>query len=88
MQIEITNKFRKQLDKINDPKIKLRLYSIIQEIDKADQLSDIHNLKKLKGHKSFYRIRMGAYRIGICIEKNKIILAAFDHRSAIYKYFP
>jgi len=53
MQIEITNKFRKQLDRINDKKIRSKLYTVIQEIVKANELSEIHHLKKLKGHKSF-----------------------------------
>ena len=88
MQIEITKKFRKQVDKINDQKIRSKLYIVIQEIEKADQLPEIQHLKKIKGHQSYYRIRMGDYRIGISYEKQKIILAAFDHRSDIYKYFP
>ena len=88
MQIEITNKFRKQLDKVNDRKIRSKLYLVIKDIEEANQLSEIQHLKKLKGHQSYYRIRMGDYRIGISIEKQKVIFSAFDHRSAIYKYFP
>ncbi|WP_167619058.1 type II toxin-antitoxin system RelE/ParE family toxin [Maribellus sediminis] len=88
MQIEITNKFRKQLDKVNDRKIRSKLYHVIKHIEEANQLSEIQHLKKLKGHQSYYRIRMGDYRIGISIEKQKVIFAAFDHRSAIYNYFP
>ncbi|WP_153631654.1 type II toxin-antitoxin system RelE/ParE family toxin [Prolixibacter sp. SD074] len=62
-----------------------RLYINIQS---AQKLTEIKNLKKLKGHKNFFRIRVGDYRIGIAVQDKKVILAAFDHHSDIYKYFP
>ena len=88
MQIEITKKFGKQVDKCQDEKVKAKLSAVIRNIIAAHKLSEIKNLKKLRGHKEFYRIRMGEYRIGIAYRNKRIILAAFDHRSDIYKYFP
>ena len=88
MQVEITRKFGKQVDKCNDKKVRKNLSTIIKTIIKAENLSEIKNLKKLKGYKNIYRIRMGEYRIGVVLKNEKIILAAFDHRSNIYKYFP
>jgi len=88
MQIEITRKFGKQVDRCKDRKIRKNLFLIINNIFKAKNHSEIKNLKKLKGHKNIYRIRMGDYRIGIVLKNDKIVLAAFDHRSEIYKYFP
>ncbi len=88
MQIEFTKKFGKQVAKCHDKKIRSNLSKTISTIQKAQNLTEIKNLKKLKGHKNFYRIRMGDYRIGIAVEDQKVILATFDHRSDIYKYFP
>ena len=88
MQIEITNKFRKQVEKHANKRIKLNLFNLIQKVKLATELSDISNLKKLKGHKNIYRIRMGNYRIGLVLNDKTVIFAAFDHRSDIYKYFP
>ena len=88
MQIEITQKFAKQVDKCNDGKIRKRLSEVIKNILISKKLTEIKNLKKLKGHHNIFRIRMGNYRIGIFYKNEKIILAAFDHRSDIYKYFP
>lgn len=88
MQIEITKKFGKQVDKCKDKKIKARLYKIIRNVQIADNISEIKNINKLKGYKDIYRIRMGDYRIGIFFQNEKIILATFEHRSDIYKYFP
>jgi mRNA-degrading endonuclease RelE of RelBE toxin-antitoxin system len=88
MQIEITKKFGKQVEKCQNKKIRTALSKIIQNIHQARNLHEIRNLKKLKGFKKFYRIRIGDYRMGIVIKNNKVVLAAFDHRSDIYNYFP
>jgi mRNA interferase RelE/StbE len=88
MQIEITRKFRKQVDDCKDQRIRSKILSIIENVISADKMNDFHNLKKLTGHKNSYRIRLGTYRVGIIIEGNTVIFAAFDHRSDIYKYFP
>jgi mRNA interferase RelE/StbE len=88
MQIEITKKFGKQVDKCQNKKIRAALSKIIRDIQQARNLSEIRNLNKLKGFKNFYRIRISDYRIGVTIKDDKVVLAAFDHRSDIYTYFP
>ena len=88
MEILITNKFRKQADKIDNKKLKITLYRLIQKFEHAKELTEISNLKKLKGHKNYYRVRLGDYRIGLVVQNNSVIFAAIDHRSDIYKYFP
>jgi mRNA interferase RelE/StbE len=88
MQIEFTKKFGKQIEKCLDNSIRARLLKVIDTILKAENLSDIKNIKKLKGHNNFYRLKIGDYRIGLVLEDNLVIFAAFDHRSNIYKYFP
>jgi mRNA interferase RelE/StbE len=88
MQIEITKKFGKQVDKCQNKKIRAALSKIIRDIQQARNLSEIRNLKKLSGFKNFYRIRISDYRIGVTIKDDKVVLAAFDHRSDIYTYFP
>jgi mRNA interferase RelE/StbE len=64
------------------------LIKLIHEIEAADSLSKISNLKKLSGHKSAYRIRIGDYRIGFFYESEKVIFARIVHRKEIYKVFP
>ena len=88
MQIEFTRKFQKQIDSCTDKRIKLKIAEIIREIIRTESMIGFNNLKKLAGYKNSYRIRLGQYRIGITIDKETVIFAAFDHRSAIYKYFP
>lgn len=88
MQTEITRKFQKQIAGCNDRRIKLKVLEIAEEVIAAESMTGIRNSKKLTGYKNCYRIRLGDYRIGIVVENNLVIFAAFDHRSDIYRYFP
>ena len=54
----------------------------------VDNIKAIKNIKKLKGHHDFYRIRIGDYRIGLESKNKTIELIRFLHRKDIYKYFP
>ncbi|MGB5593914.1 MAG: type II toxin-antitoxin system RelE/ParE family toxin, partial [Crocosphaera sp.] len=42
----------------------------------------------LKGYQSFYRIKIGDYRIGIEADNNELIFVRFLHRKEIYRFFP
>ncbi|MGA9351150.1 MAG: type II toxin-antitoxin system RelE/ParE family toxin [Anaerolineae bacterium] len=42
----------------------------------------------MKGYDTFYRIRLGDYRIGIEVLEDKVILVRILHRKDIYRYFP
>ena len=60
-----------------------------QEVDASiNSLSQIKNLKKLKGQTKYFRIRSGDYRIGLYIENQVIEFTTIDHRKDIYKHFP
>lgn len=52
--------------------------------------SEMGNIEKLKGYKDKYKIRVGDYRIGLTIDKEKqvIIFQRIVHRKDIYKKFP
>jgi len=68
--------------------MQLRLADIIEELQKVSKPSEINNIKKLKGFKSAYRIKMGDYRIGFILEDNLIKLSRIMNRKEIYRYFP
>ena len=61
---------------------------LIHDLENAEKLQFIPNTKKLKGHKTAYRIRFGDYRVGLFSEKNIVQLAGILHRKDIYKFFP
>jgi mRNA interferase RelE/StbE len=88
MKFEIKKSFLKDLRKINDKALKEDIKHLFLTIEKANNLQDIPNLKKLKGFNEFYRIRLGKYRIGIKYFNNKITLIRLLARKDIYKFFP
>ena len=65
-----------------------RVKEIIQEVDNADSVHELVNLKKLKADGNYYRIRSGAYRIGLIIKDDIVHFVRLLHRKEIYRYFP
>ena len=88
MKTEFTGRFYKDIDKITQAAVKSDLLAIIQQVEEAKQIAEIKNIKKLKGHSTAYRIRMGDYRIGVFCEKNVVEFIRIAHRKDIYKIFP
>jgi mRNA interferase RelE/StbE len=64
------------------------LAKLIVRIELAQSLNEIPQTKKLKGHKSAFRVRIADYRVGVFKEGNKIIFARIVHRKDIYTVFP
>ncbi len=88
MKVEFRKSFVKDLKKIKNFKLQRKIKSIIEEVENADNLKQISNLKFLKGENNHYRIRIGDYRIGIIIENDVVRFVRFLHRQKIYKFFP
>jgi mRNA interferase RelE/StbE len=88
MKIKFESKFSKDLRKIKDQKLLSQIKIVINECKLAQTLDDIKNLKKLKGYQTFYRIKIGDYRLGIAIINDEIIFTRFLHRKEIYRFFP
>ena len=68
--------------------MQLKLAELIEELQQAASLGSVSNVKKLKGYKLAYRIRMGDYRIGFLLEADTIKLGRVMNRKEIYRYFP
>jgi len=88
MKIKFRERFEKDLKKISDQKILLQIKRVILDIETAEKLSQISNLKKIKGHKIAYRIKLGDYRIGIYVDAQIIEFTRVLPRKDIYRYFP
>ncbi|WP_113639378.1 type II toxin-antitoxin system RelE family toxin [Nubsella zeaxanthinifaciens] len=88
MIVEFESSFNKALEKLNDNALKLKIWTTIQTVEDAQKLSEIKNLKKMKGYKTFYRIKLGDYRIGFECVNNTINFITIAHRKDIYRIFP
>jgi len=88
MKTVFKNTFLKSIQKIRSEQIKSEISRFIENVESSNTLRAINNLKKLKGYKNFYRIRIGTYRIGLKIEGNTVYFVDIDNRKDIYKRFP
>lgn len=81
--------FWKSIKKIKDKKIKARVANLIEEFENAKTLYDVSNVKKLQGYNSFYRVRLGDYRIGLeLIDSETVLFIIAAQRKEIYRIFP
>lgn len=88
MNIIFEQCFAKELRKLRDEKLLAKIKAIIIECKDAESLTEIRHLKKLQGYDTFYRIRVGDYRIGIEYTAGKLVFTRILHRKDIYKNFP
>ena len=88
MKTAFRDSFAKDLKNIRDKAALRKIKELIEAVGLSDSLSPIPNLKKLKGHEHYYRLRAGDYRIGIALKSDTVIFVRALNRKDIYKYFP
>ena len=89
MRTEFKKSFARDLrSRKNDRKFLDCVKEIIEDVECADTIIDISDLRKLKGESNYYRIRFGSYRIGVRIEGDLVHFIRVLHRKDIYRYFP
>lgn len=76
------------LKSIKDKGLLNRAKEVIESVENANTLDELHNLKKLKGRGDYFRLRVGDYRVGLALEDDTVIFVRFLNRKDIYKYFP
>jgi len=80
--------FARDLKAVRDKKLLKRIQEAIEAVEKAESLDVLPNLKKLKGAKSYFRLKLGDYRIGLALENDTVNFVRLLDRKDIYKYFP
>jgi len=89
VKISIEKSFDRDVDRIKDKKLLKRLRTLISMLDNADTIHGIPHIKKIEGYESYYRIKIGDYRLGMeAISNREVLLIRFLHRKDIYRYFP
>ncbi|NJK56559.1 MAG: type II toxin-antitoxin system RelE/ParE family toxin [Pleurocapsa sp. SU_5_0] len=90
METEFKDSFLKDIRSIKNKKILSRLEQFVLIVERVDNLSQLPNLKKLKGQKNkvYYRSRIGNYRVGLIIKQDIVVFVRFLNRKEIYRYFP
>ena len=88
MKVKFREKFEKDIENIVNQDVLDDILIAIENVEKAKKPQEIDNIKKLKGNRTAYRIRINRYRIGIYIFKGIVEFTRVLHRDKIYAYFP
>ena len=80
MEVEFLSKFNKDLFKITSRSVKFQISKVIDQVESAPSVESVLRIKKLKGYRNAYRIRVGDYRIGLFIEGNTVQFVRVIHR--------
>ena len=89
MEVFFDKRFTKDVKKIKNPALKQKIKTTIEQIEQADSLKAVSRVKKLQGHTTAYRIRVGNYRLGFfLLDQNTLELVRVLHRKDIYSNFP
>ncbi|WP_064198337.1 MULTISPECIES: type II toxin-antitoxin system RelE/ParE family toxin [Emticicia] len=89
MVVQFDEAFLKSLKKLRDKKVKEKLLELINNFEDSENLTDIPNIKKMQGYETYYRVRLGDYRVGFELQIDKSVLFILvAHRKEIYRFFP
>lgn len=88
MKVDFRDSFLKDFRSIEDRKLLSKVRIAIEELEAAERILELRNVKKLRGSKTFYRIRLGDHRIGFAVEEESIFLVRILNRKEIYRFFP
>jgi len=88
MLVFTTKSFNKDISKIRDKKLAIRVEQAIKAMEAVKSVSEISGIKKMAGAHNAYRVRIGEYRLGLFLIDNGIRLTIFANRKDIYKFFP
>jgi len=89
VNVQFEASFEKDLRRVkNHKKLLEQVRLTIEQMKAAPDPTAVAKLTRLKGYDSFYRIRLGNYRIGLEITGETAIFVRILHRRDIYRYFP
>jgi mRNA interferase RelE/StbE len=88
VKFRVDKSFAKDVDKINDGNVLKKLRAFLSFLENAESIHEIPHIKKIEGYDSFYRIKIGDYRLGMEVSRREVVLIRFLHRKDIYRFFP
>ena len=88
MNVQFRSSFVRDIKGLLDKRLKDRIKAVIAQVEAAHTLQEISDLKKLKGSRDYYRIRIGDYRIALVCEEGNVTFVRCLHRREIYRYLP
>jgi mRNA interferase RelE/StbE len=88
MKVTFRRSFARDLRKVKDQSILDRVRRAIEQVERASTTQEVRDLKKMGGAGTFYRIRVGDYRLGVVVEADQVDFVRCLPRRDIYRFFP
>ena len=88
MKVRFKASFAKDLRAVKDKALLGRVKELIANVEAAQSLAEVSNLKKLHGGGAHYRGRIGDYRVGLALEEEVVVFVRVLHCREVYRYFP
>ena len=88
MNVRFRKSFLKDIKGLSSKTLKDRVKAAITEVEAAGTLQEVSNIKKLKGRRDYYRLRLGDYRIALICEGQNVTFVRCLHRREIYRFLP
>ena len=88
MEVRFRTSFTRDIARIRDANMHRRIQRVIAGLDAAPTILGLPGVAAVRGHAGYYRIRIGAYRLGIAVEGETVVLVRFLHRRDVYRSFP
>ncbi len=87
MKTTFRKSFLRDLKKIKSRPLRELVQEAIEQVEAAAQLQQVASLKRMSGTSTFYRIRIGDYRVVYAINDRArtIIVERVGHRRDIYR---
>jgi len=88
MKVEYHKSFERDLRRVRDRNLLNRVKTALQELEGSESLEALSNIKAMKGHPEYYRVRIGDYRLGLKRIDDGVRIIRFLSRGDIYRKFP
>jgi len=89
MNVEFHKRFAKDLKGIKAAEVLVKIKTAILDLEAAEDLRSLRQIRTLKGGGQILRMRVGGYRTGFqLVGDGGVLLLRVMHRREIYRYFP
>ena len=88
MKVEFHRSFERDLRRVRDRNLLERVEAVLVELEGSETLDSISNIKAMKGHPDYFRVRIGDFRLGFRRIDDSVRIIRFLSRGDIYRKFP
>ena len=89
MRVRYKKRFLKELAKLPGRTREEVERFVFDTLPAAESLERIGTVERMQGHRGFYKVRFGAYRLGLRAEgADSLEVMVIAHRREIYRLFP